>query len=136
MTTAVSQMISIVCCKCGIEFHVPAHWNRKRHEDHKPFYCPNGHEQGYYGKSRKELRIEELERENTQQGHQLANKAALLKQARVERDLADRRRAAAKGQLTKTKNRIAAGVCPCCNRTFSNVARHMKSQHPTYTSEN
>ncbi len=134
-TTAVGQMSSLVCFKCGIEFHVPSHWKRTRQETHTEFFCPNGHAQGFYGKSPKELRIAELEREKVQQEHQLTNKTALLKQARAERDLADRRRAAAKGQLTKTKNRIAAGVCPCCNRTFTNVARHMKSQHPDYSSE-
>ncbi len=133
--TAISQMTSIVCCKCGIEFHVPDHWDNKRREDHKTFYCPNGHPQGYYGKSQKEKRIEKLERENREKADQLMCKQTLLDQAREERDLADRRRAAAKGQLTKTKNRIAAGVCPCCNRSFTNVARHMKSQHPDYSSE-
>jgi hypothetical protein len=23
-------------------------------------------------------------------------------------------------------------VCPCCNRTFQALARHMNSKHPTY----
>lgn len=27
----------------------------------------------------------------------------------------------------------ACGVCPCCNRSFTNVRRHMTSQHPDYT---
>lgn len=25
---------------------------------------------------------------------------------------------------------VAAGVCPCCNRTFQQLARHMASKHP------
>jgi hypothetical protein len=33
---------------------------------------------------------------------------------------------------TRIRNRIAAGVCPCCTRTFKNVARHIKDKHPTY----
>lgn len=49
-----------------------------------------------------------------------------------ERDAALRREAAAKGQVTKLKNRAAAGVCPCCNRTFVQLARHMKTKHPTF----
>jgi hypothetical protein len=24
------------------------------------------------------------------------------------------------------------GVCPCCNRTFQQLARHMKAKHPGY----
>lgn len=31
-----------------------------------------------------------------------------------------------------TLRRIAAGVCPCCRRSFTDLARHMSSQHPDY----
>jgi hypothetical protein len=27
---------------------------------------------------------------------------------------------------------VKHGVCPCCKRTFENLARHMKGQHPTF----
>lgn len=50
------------------------------------------------------------------------------------RDLENRRRAAI-GQVTKLKNRVSHGVCPCCNRTFENLQRHMASKHPTFTAE-
>jgi len=43
-----------------------------------------------------------------------------------------RQKAAAKGQLTKTKRRVANGVCPCCNRTFADLSAHMHGQHPEY----
>lgn len=33
---------------------------------------------------------------------------------------------------TRTRNRIAAGVCPCCNRTFQNLADHMRTLHADY----
>lgn len=33
----------------------------------------------------------------------------------------------------KQKNRRQGTVtCPCCTRTFANMARHMKTQHPDY----
>src|SRR5690606_15231496 len=35
-------------------------------------------------------------------------------------------------QLLKERQRFANGVCPCCNRSFTNVARHMRTQHPDY----
>ncbi len=52
----------------------------------------------------------------------------------AEKDAAHQRRkaAAARGQLTKTKKRIAKGICPCCNRSFVNLERHMTGQHPDY----
>lgn len=29
----------------------------------------------------------------------------------------------------KKLRRVNAGVCPCCNRTFQNLARHMATKH-------
>ncbi|WP_159103999.1 hypothetical protein [Rhodopseudomonas sp. B29] len=54
---------------------------------------------------------------------------------RDQREAAERRAAAARGQVTKIKNRVGHGVCPCCNRTFANLARHMAGEHPGYTAE-
>jgi hypothetical protein len=48
---------------------------------------------------------------------------------------ARRREIAAKGQLTKHRKRSAAGTCPCCNRTFANMGRHMKTKHPEFVEE-
>lgn len=42
----------------------------------------------------------------------------------------ERFEATQKGQLTKLRNRIANGVCPWCQRSFANVARHVEHQHP------
>jgi Fe-S oxidoreductase len=35
-----------------------------------------------------------------------------------------------KNDRDRIKTRVANGVCPHCNRTFQNLARHMASQHP------
>jgi hypothetical protein len=37
-----------------------------------------------------------------------------------------------RGALTKQRKRAANGVCACCHRSFANVARHMKTQHPDF----
>lgn len=37
-----------------------------------------------------------------------------------------------KGVATRLKNRAAHGVCPCCNRTFQQLARHMSAKHPDF----
>lgn len=42
---------------------------------------------------------------------------------------------AARGQVTRLKNRAAAGVCPCCNRTFHQLVRHMAAKHPDFAAE-
>lgn len=53
-----------------------------------------------------------------------------------ERDEAQHQRNRAngyKGHATKIMKRAKAGMCPCCKRTFSQLARHMATQHPTFT---
>jgi hypothetical protein len=57
-------------------------------------------------------------------------------EARSEREIAERERRRAngyKGHATRITKRAKAGVCPCCNRTFKQLAAHMASQHPTFT---
>jgi hypothetical protein len=44
----------------------------------------------------------------------------------------ERSHVSTKGQLTKARNRAKAGLCPCCNRHFTNVERHVKSKHPDF----
>jgi len=48
---------------------------------------------------------------------------------------AERQRAAARGQVTKIRKRIGRGACPCCNRFFANVSRHMAAKHPDYSQQ-
>lgn len=48
---------------------------------------------------------------------------------------AEMSRRVTKGHLTRVKKRVAAGVCPCCNRTFADLARHMAGKHPEYATE-
>lgn len=34
-----------------------------------------------------------------------------------------------KGVLAKERKRVGSGVCPCCNRSFTNLRRHMATKH-------
>jgi hypothetical protein len=56
----------------------------------------------------------------------------VLDQMRADRNQAKRSLAAQKGVTTRIKRRVANGVCPCCKRTFQDLARHMAGQHPRY----
>lgn len=111
-----------ICAECGIQFGMPEQLQTVRLVDGQSFYCPLGHSQFYVpGKTRLELatkRAQELERA-------LANRDEDLRAERASHS-------ATKGQLTKTTKRVAGGVCPCCNRSFVQLARHMAGQHPDY----
>jgi hypothetical protein len=110
-------------CWCGTPFSLPANlYNAARNEGHT-VYCPHGHRCCWKETQtdRERRRAEIAEQQN----------ARLHDEIEAEK----RRTAAAKGELTKHKKRSAAGTCPCCKRTFANMARHMKTQHPEFVAE-
>lgn len=125
--TYASTELTVVQCWCGILFSVPdALWMEyERKNDLNPssfsIHCPIGH--GFTRGARN--RVKELET-------QLASARARLDQERARSETLEKRVAAAKGQVTKIRNRVGNGICPCCRRSFSNLARHMASKHPDY----
>jgi hypothetical protein len=123
-------MSPIVCYKCGIEFHVPEHWKTKRHESSEAFWCPNGHQQFYV-----ESTADKLRRERDRLKQELAYKDDEIRLQREMRETAERQASSARGQVTKLKKRANAGVCPCCNRTFLALQKHMKQKHPGFAAE-
>ena len=118
---------TIECFKCHVLFAVERATRKHYLDTGDFFYCPNGHHQHYT-----EGRIHTLEK-------QLKHRQKLLEWA--EQETANAREDATsarnslrseKGAKTKLKKRIANGVCPCCERSFVNLARHMKGQHPDF----
>lgn len=121
------QLVAVTCTACGCTFGLEAHHHAKLREKGDTFYCPNGHPRAY-----RESDLQKLEK-------QLARERAQHDQTKSSRDFwrqrqeAEKRRAAAaRGQVTKIKNRVGNGVCPCCNRTFQNLQRHMATKHPAW----
>jgi hypothetical protein len=119
---------TIECCNCGLRFAVPRSWERSRRDDHKSFYCPNGHPQSFVGKSEAEIARDELAKEK--QRREWAEAEA--KRLREKNETAARSNAALRGHINHVKRRVGNGVCPCCNRTFSQLGRHMQAKHPGY----
>jgi hypothetical protein len=125
-----TTLVPVTCCECGVLFGVPQDLDRHNYEQgpKRSFWCPSGHEQHYtkseVQKLREKLAAEQAARERAE--------AREIHQ-RDQRLAAERSASAYKGRVTRLKNRAAAGVCPCCNRTFQQLARHMASQHPDFT---
>lgn len=116
----------LTCCHddCGISFAVPSWWVKGKRDTHAWFYCPNGHQQHFSAESTEE----KLRRERDRLKQDIARAEDEAAQARKQAEL-----------LTKQKRRLekraAAGTCPCCQRTFSNMSRHMKTKHPDFAAE-
>lgn len=119
--------LTVTTCWCGTAHAVPTelydHQLRQHNngENVTGIYCPLGHTwipagKGEAAKLREKLAAEE-------------RRSATLT-SKLDQEQASHR--STKGQLTKTKKRIANGVCPCCNRSFVQLARHMKTQHPNF----
>lgn len=105
------------CVACGVRFGLPPGYIEDRRGDKKDFFCPNGHKMSFG-----ENETDRLRRERDILKQRIAQKDDEVAEAK-------RQAASAKGQLTKLTKRVAHGVCPCCNRTFANLARHMATKH-------
>lgn len=114
------QLEATSCCVCGIQFGVPPYFIANARKNAGSLYCPNGHRLGWSETEAEKLRKQlDAERNRVEFFKREAEQARVLARA-------------AKASTTKVKKkleRIEKGVCPQCNRTFSNVARHMQTKH-------
>lgn len=117
----------IDCASCHVVFGLGEEHVARLRKSGDRFYCPAGHFLTF-GESETDKLRKELERAKAQ-GDQLEARVTHL---RDQAAAAERSRAAHQAQATRLRNRIGKGVCPCCNRTFANVARHMSGQHPDF----
>jgi len=127
VTINYSGELTVLTCWCGMRHAVPTELRNHQlrcHDDGRDvpvIYCPLGHSHMPAGESK----AERLERQLQAQRDRAARFAA-------QRDQAEASARAYKGAATRARNRAKVGVCPCCNRTFSQLARHMASQHPDF----
>lgn len=115
------------CRGCGVSFAIPKTMFDTCQEKGGYWHCPNGHTWGWDKK------------DSQTEADKLRNQVVQLENAvRYERERLEsqkRQTSAVKGQMTKLSKRVANGVCPCCNRSFQNLHRHIKTQHPTFTED-
>lgn len=118
------------CYKCGVICVLPGNMLRALRESKGEFYCPNGHPQCFTESATTRLQ-RELDAEK-------------VKRARAEDALAANRKRAedaeltarlTRGKLNALHARVKNGVCPCCKRSFVQLARHMATKHPGYADE-
>jgi hypothetical protein len=137
MTVVVEQKLETeTCCECGVLFAVAKELRDELLRSKRWFYCPNGHEQHYTGKTEAQKLKEQLEAERRERQRAEQRVAMWQDDAREARERAEHERRRAngyKGHATRMTKRAKAGVCPCCNRTFKQLAAHMASKHPTFT---
>jgi len=108
------------CPSCYVLYAVPKVMTERKERDGGDWYCPNGHAVKY-----SEPESTKLRRERDLLRQQLAEKDDEIRNIRNQRN-------AETAKLANLQKRSAAGTCQCCHRTFSQLARHMKTKHPEF----
>ena len=126
--TYASQLGIIICHSCTGVYALADKFLKRRQADGVGWTCPYCKQGTAYSESH----VDKLQRELRKQQESTAYQRDEKERALHQRDSANRSCAAFKGVATKkTKqlDRVKNGVCPCCNRHFKNLQRHMKSKH-------
>lgn len=119
--TQVIQLEEIVCGTCGITHAVPRDWIATRRRESGDIHCPNGCCRTWKESDADRLRkqLEAREKELREAKCETLRKQQLLDSERQIREA-----------IEKKLRRSNKGVCTCCNRSFENLQRHMKTKHP------
>ena len=110
------QLTSEDCGECGGTFAINTTYRQRCYDEGKKvFHCPYCQTPwGWTGKGRLQIAERELEAERVRLRLALA------------RENTER---AEKEKLERKLKRVGRGVCPECNRSFANLARHMNCKH-------
>lgn len=123
-TLTFTGQLVVHTCWCGIRHAIPEELSHELKQNrNQRVYCPLGHS-GVSSVHEKREADQVRERLHAEERRRQAAQDLLLHE--------ERSHAATKGHLTRQRRRVANGVCPCCNRSFPQLERHMKSQHPDY----
>jgi hypothetical protein len=112
------------CPTCAVVYAIPEALKERglRYRGKVSIYCPNGHTWHYMGRTHAQ-ELEELR-------DRIARERALRDQADASANGYRAAATRARNERDKLKERVEAGVCPHCHRTFKQLAKHMKSKHP------
>ncbi|WP_217913213.1 hypothetical protein [Miltoncostaea marina] len=128
------ELVAVDCPTCHIRYAIPASLERsaRRYPGDQAngwrLSCPLGHTWWFVGESEEDRLRRALKVERREAGRLAAERDQARATARAQKARATRFR----NDRDRERGRVAAGVCPCCNRTFANLARHMKGQHPGF----
>lgn len=130
-----TSLVTEECCNCHMLFAMPEDFRKRAKDDPAIFfYCPAGHSQHSLA-SEVQRKLREAEQQLANERAALQRQAEELKRVRGERDHHWIERKKLTTRTRNLKTRIKNGVCPCCNRSFENLHRHMTTQHPGFAAE-
>lgn len=125
------QLTTLECIKCGLVHSIPQAMYNNFRRIGGFWYCPNGHMQGW-DKGEEHTKIKALEAEVEQQRSIAARNLARYNEEATTNRALNTVLKSTRTRLRNVKLRVANGICPCCNRTFVNLQRHMHTKHPEF----
>lgn len=115
------------CYKCKVPLWLDEAEERVLRQTGGEFFCRWGHGQVFAaGKTEAEVAREERDEERRRRERLEQENARLAFEANESAEAARK----AEAETARLKKRAGAGICPCCNRTFTQLARHMQAKHP------
>lgn len=122
------KLIELTCGTCGVPHAIPEKMYETLKNEGGFWHCPNGHQRGW-SEGTIAAELKRARQALAQKDDEIREKAKLVEEM-------NQLLQAQKRQTASLKKRAANGVCPCCNRTFVQLARHMKTKHPDFTPGN
>jgi ssDNA-binding Zn-finger/Zn-ribbon topoisomerase 1 len=128
------ELVSMNCPHCGGVFAISREYREEAErlgQFKQCWSCPYCKQTRGYGSGeiqKLQAQVAQLERDKNYLRTARDNALNEAGHFRASRD-------ALKGQLTKERRRVGNGVCPCCNRSFVNLRRHMTAKHPDHAKE-
>jgi hypothetical protein len=121
-------LTAIHCGCCGGTYAINERYRERKQETGEGWHCPYckcswGYKEGENARLKRELEAAKNQEVAEQQRHDQTK--THLRETEIQLR-------AQKGQVTKIKNRVAKGTCPCCRRSFKDMAKHMKTEHPNF----
>lgn len=132
MTAQINVAVTLTeinCGECGGTYALNERYRSQKADKGGGWHCPYCQcNWGYFG----ETTVQKLQKQLEEEQRRLEWARENAQSEREARERTERRLIARKGVNTRLRNRIKNGVCPCCTRTFMNLQRHIKTQHPDF----
>ncbi len=130
---AVSVSLSTMNCgECGGTYAINERYRQQKYDKGEGWTCPYCKcNWGYYEDSEVKRLEKQLATAKNETYRIRKQKEWAEQEAKNQKNTAR----AFKASATRAKNKLSrtkAGVCPCCNRTFKQLAAHMKNKHPAW----
>jgi len=106
------------CATCGAPIALTQARETTLRSSREPFCCPQGHHNTFRPSETDRLKAELVKEK---QRREMAEREVVMERKRAESAIKKHER---------EQKRVRNGVCPCCNRSFVNLQRHMTTKHP------